>query len=114
MKDIYKETIRAMCDCDMNISKAAKSVWLCRGALINRIQAIKKRYGLDPCVFWDLVKLAQMADRKEEPEEVIKRYCRYCSKELSGKQRKYCSSECTRKHYSKMRYYDRYRYKERL
>lgn len=107
MKDTFKEVIKAMCDCDMNIQKVANTVYKTRGTIAYHCDKIKEEYGLDPRRFHDLIKLEQMADGKIEEIRNIKeqRHCMECGKILIGQRRKYCSKECQNAHYKGSKYW---------
>ena len=119
MKDTFKEVIKAMCDCDMNIQKVANTVYKTRGTILYHCDKIKEEYGLDPRRFHDLVILEQMVDEKsqEERNEVInevineiinakkQRLCIQCGKILIGQRRKYCSKECQKAYYKGSKYW---------
>lgn len=48
----------------MNISEAAKVVYLHRNTIVYRIKRIKRITGLDPTNFYDLCKLVQMVKER--------------------------------------------------
>lgn len=59
-----KETILAMADNDMCISKAARELFLSRPGMWHRLERMKKRIGLDPMNFYDLNKLLALVQGK--------------------------------------------------
>ena len=56
-----KEMILALAEHDMNISKAADSLYYHRNTITYRLNKIKEKYFLDPTNFYDLIKLVEMA-----------------------------------------------------
>ena len=58
--DIQKETIKAFAECDMNASKTAEHMYMCRNAVVYNLNEIKRKMGLDPRKFYDLIKLLEM------------------------------------------------------
>lgn len=61
MKEIEIEIIDKMCECSMNVSNVAKELYMHRNSIVYQLKNIKDKYGLDPCCFWDLIKLSQIA-----------------------------------------------------
>lgn len=57
LKAIEKQTIKALAECDLKISVAAKKLKCAPPTLSTRISNIKKQTGLDATKFYDLIKL---------------------------------------------------------
>lgn len=51
--------IKAMADNDLNVSRAARSLYMHLNTVYYHLRIIKKREGLDPRVFWDEIKLLE-------------------------------------------------------
>ncbi len=58
------EMVMAMADYNLNVTEVARQLYLHRNTVVYRLQNIHKKYGLNPCVFYDLCELVDMA-RKE-------------------------------------------------
>ena len=100
MKEVYRDIIKAMCDCSMNVSETSKSIYMSRMGVIHQIDNIIKDYNLDPRNFRDLIVLEKIADGViEDPCKAL--YCIECGKELTGLKYKFCSSYCTHKYHRK-------------
>lgn len=52
-----RSTLQAYADCDMNMSKAAKQIFLHRNTLVYRMNDIKAQTGMNPLKFHELVSL---------------------------------------------------------
>lgn len=52
-----KELIEKMRECDMNVTKVAKAMYMHRNTVMYHIGKIKKKTKLAPMRFYDLVKL---------------------------------------------------------
>lgn len=61
-----KELIEKMCECDMNVTKVAKAMYMHRNTVTYHIAKIRKKTGLDPMRFYDLVKLREMINEVSE------------------------------------------------
>ncbi len=64
-----RETIIALAECNMNASQAAAKTNYHRNTFLYQIEQIKKKTGLDPTNFYDLIKLLEIATAKEEHRE---------------------------------------------
>ena len=64
MTDIDKKIIRAMCECDLSASRAAKKLYYTRQNVYRHINDIRFETGLDCLKFYDAVELLEMI--KEE------------------------------------------------
>ena len=103
MREVYRDIIKSMCDCDMNISEAARSIYMSRNGVLHQLDNIINDYNLDPRKFHDLIILEKMANG--EIEDTCKRlYCLRCGKELEGLRSKFCSDECARKYWNAKNY----------
>lgn len=60
------EIIKALADNNMNVSKTAKKVFACRNTVEYQISKIHNYTGLNPKNFYDLCKLLQMVEKREE------------------------------------------------
>lgn len=58
--DKEKEVIAAMCRNDLNISRAAKDIYVARGTIDYQLGKVKEKTGLDCRRFMDAVKLLSM------------------------------------------------------
>jgi DNA-binding CsgD family transcriptional regulator len=56
-----REIIQAMADGNLNISEAARILFMSRNNVEYHVEKIKKHYGLDCRKFYDLIKLLEMA-----------------------------------------------------
>lgn len=61
MTNIEKTLILAYAECDMNISKTARTTHYSRNGVVYQLNKIHKKYGLNPIVFYDLVELVDRA-----------------------------------------------------
>lgn len=60
------EIIIRMADCNLNAKKVAEQMYLARSSLIYHIDNLTKKTGLDARKFYDLVKLLDLLEKKEE------------------------------------------------
>lgn len=60
MNAIDKQFILVLADCNMNAAEAARRMMYHRNTITFRMQSIKKKTGLNPGNFYDLVKLVEM------------------------------------------------------
>ena len=65
MKSTDKEVILMLADCNMNAAEAARRMMYHRNTIIFRMQSIKKKTGLNPGNFYDLVKLVEIVGGEE-------------------------------------------------
>lgn len=65
MTQIEKEIILAYAKCNMTASETARMVHYHPNNVEYHLTKIKKKYGLDPKVFYDLVKLLEIAKGAE-------------------------------------------------
>lgn len=59
MNGIEQEIIKYMCEYDMNISQVARVMHYHRNTVVYNLERIKRKTGLDPVRFNDLVKLRE-------------------------------------------------------
>lgn len=64
MTSVDFQIILALADNNMNESEAARVLFMHRNNVVYHIGKVKKLTGLDPTVFYDLVKLVQMAKNR--------------------------------------------------
>ncbi len=57
MNDLRKEIILALADNNMNVSATARAMYMHRNSITYNINEITEETGLNPLVFYDLVKL---------------------------------------------------------
>ena len=57
-----KQVIRAMAECDMNISAVARKLYYHRRSVESTLSTIKRSTGLDVRKFYELIKLLELAD----------------------------------------------------
>ena len=57
MTERDKEIIIALADCNMNESEVARRLYFHRNGVVYHLNSVKKKTGLDPTNFYDLVKL---------------------------------------------------------
>lgn len=57
-----REVIKAFASNDMNLSKAAKEIYLSRGGAFYRLNLIRKKTGLNPFRFYELIELLKEAN----------------------------------------------------
>lgn len=55
--ETIEKTIQTFAECDMNVLKASKMLFIHRNAMEYRLKMIKDKTGLDPKNFYDLVEL---------------------------------------------------------
>ena len=60
------EIILRMAECSLNVSEAAEKMYMCRTTLVYNIEKLMKKTGLDARKFYDLVKLLDLLEKKEE------------------------------------------------
>lgn len=68
MNDKDIEIIRAMAEFDMNVSEVSKKLFMHRNTVIYHISKIKKKTGLNPQKFFDLVELINMGKESKLDE----------------------------------------------
>ena len=57
MTNHEKEIIKTLADCDMNVLKTARVMHYHRSTIAYHLRSIKKKTGMDPLNFYDLVRL---------------------------------------------------------
>ena len=62
-----KEVLKAMADANLNVTEAAIFLWIARNSVVYHLKKIKRKTGLDPRNFYDMVKLLKYI--KEKPNE---------------------------------------------
>lgn len=60
-----REIIRSLADCDMNITDAANKVFIHRNTFCYHMDKIKKKTGLNPKKFYDLIDLLKHVTQGE-------------------------------------------------
>lgn len=63
LTDEQCDVISALAFSAMNVSKAALMVGCSRGSMVRKIEGIKRTTGLNPCDFFDLQELFELAGR---------------------------------------------------
>lgn len=63
MTEYEKKVILALADKNMNVSAAARKVKYHRNTVVYHIERIKDKTGLNPCNFFDLLKLLKMVQK---------------------------------------------------
>ena len=66
MNAIDKQFILVLADCNMNAAEAARRMMYHRNTITFRMQSIKKKTGLNPGNFYDLVKLVEMVGGEKD------------------------------------------------
>ena len=66
MTEIEKTVILAFAENDMNLSKTAIATHYDRNTIYYRLCCIRKKYGLNPKKFYDLIELVKMAKGSEK------------------------------------------------
>ena len=64
MDEVDVSIILALADHNMNITEAARVVYMHRNAVLYRLRKIERETGLDPTVFYDLCKLVDMVEER--------------------------------------------------
>lgn len=64
-EDQKKEILRAMADCNLSIQAVKQKLFLHRNTVTYRIEQIKKETGLDARKFYDLMKLLDLFEVKQ-------------------------------------------------
>ena len=67
-----RETIRMMADYDMNVTEISRRCNFHRNTIEYRIEQIRKKTGLDPKRFYDLIKLVEMVEAEEQEERWLR------------------------------------------
>lgn len=62
LSDREKDLIRAMADCDLNVSEAARALYYARSTIDVRLNSIAKKTGLDPRCFYNEVELLELIE----------------------------------------------------
>ena len=65
-----KEVILALADNDMNVSAASVKLFQHRNTTVYNIEKIKRKTGLNPMIFYDLVKLVEAAKKDAQDIDV--------------------------------------------
>lgn len=66
LTDADKQSVIALANSNMNVSQAARSVFMARTTFAYHIEKVKRVSGLDPLVFYDLVKLVDRFRKEAE------------------------------------------------
>jgi sugar diacid utilization regulator len=61
-----REVVLAFAECSMSLSATAKKLHFHRNTIEYHLKQTRKKTGLDPCNFYDLIKLLEIAERMEE------------------------------------------------
>lgn len=59
MKTHYKDLLRAMADCNLNVAEVSRKYFIHRNTINYQLSCIRKETGLNPQKFWDLKKLLE-------------------------------------------------------
>ena len=65
MTEFELKMIKMIAECDMSLQKAANKLYVHRNTLTYHIEKIKQRTGLDARRFYDLCRLLEVANEKE-------------------------------------------------
>ena len=57
LTDLDREIVQAFADNDMNVARTAEAVYMHRNSVNYHLDKVKRLTGLNPCKFYDLVKL---------------------------------------------------------
>lgn len=71
LSDVQVSVIRSMADNDMVVSSVADSLHYHRQNINYNINQIKKKTGLDPKRFYDLVELMKMVGGMDDDEQAV-------------------------------------------
>ena len=76
LQEIEQQILQTLADNNINKAKTAKELFMHRNTLEYRMNKIREKTGLAPCIFWDLVELLGLtAEGKSETRtEAIKEY----------------------------------------
>lgn len=90
------EIILALADSNMNVSDAARRLYMCRGSIVYQIERIMEITGKDPLKFYDLYELTLLANGKEiQTMETEQKRGHWVIKYIKNSNYKYCyCSEC--------------------
>lgn len=66
MNAIDKQFILVLAECNMNAAEAARRMMYHRNTITFRMQSIKKKTGLNPGNFYDLIKLVEMVGGEKD------------------------------------------------
>lgn len=81
MDDDLRKTVLALAECDMNMTEAAKRLYVHRNTLVYRAKKIKEQYGLSVYRFYDLVELIYIANTTDNEDPVLKMaFLEFCGK----------------------------------
>ena len=72
MDDDLRKTVLALAEYDMNMTEAAKRLYVHRNTLVYRAKKIKEQYGLSVYRFYDLVELIYIANTTDNEDPVLK------------------------------------------
>lgn len=72
MDDDLRKTVLALAECDMNMTEAAKRLYVHRNTLVYRAKKIKEQYGLSVYRFYDLVELIYITNTTDNEDPVLK------------------------------------------
>lgn len=81
MDDDLRKTVLALAEYDMNMTEAAKRLYVHRNTLVYRAKKIKEQYGLSVYRFYDLVELIYIANTTGNEDPVLKMaFLEFCGK----------------------------------
>ena len=60
LTNIERQVIRTVADCDLNVTQASRVFHYHRNTLVYHMEKIKRKTGLDPRRFWDMIKLLEV------------------------------------------------------
>ena len=69
MNERRKAIILTYAECNMNVRETARRMNYSWNAIYYQLQQIREKTGLDPCVFYDLVKLLGCINEVESMED---------------------------------------------
>lgn len=69
--DRKREIILAMADCNLSIAAVAEKLHFNRNNIVYHMNQIKKKTGLNPRNFYDLVELLKMLEDTEDDTEPV-------------------------------------------
>ncbi|MBQ4160573.1 MAG: helix-turn-helix domain-containing protein [Clostridia bacterium] len=65
LTDVQKEILKKFADCDLKVSRTSTAMFMAQGTVNYHLREIKRKTGLNPRSFWDLIKLLEGVRRDE-------------------------------------------------
>lgn len=84
MTELDMNIIEAMADNDMNIAGVGKKMFMYRTSVLYHLNKVKEETGLDPRVFYDLIKLLDVVKQERSGTLPVCRMCDHHSTEAEG------------------------------